>query len=130
VKVTGVSLHFYDEAINSDKFYRAFFFADGNRSQWIGVCHWGRYGARGQLKVQYYRTEAQAERMVRAKGQEKVKKGYELLGDGSYDAAHAVSHEFLSSMLHNRIARPPVRTSIGVSFIIEEEPDLADLLAS
>lgn len=130
MRIVGASLHYFDEAQNSDKFYRAFTFSrDG--SDWLTVCHWGRYGSVGTVKSVHFIDESAATTFVRSKVSSKIRKGYEVLGDGACDtAAMGASYVELSSMLHNRIARAPVRTSLGITFIIEEEPDVWDLLAA
>lgn len=132
IKVHGVSLHFYDEANNNDKFYRAFVWSNPS-GHWHAAFHWGRDGSAGQSGVVHYDTEAQVIQAMDRKLNEKLGKGYQFLGQGDieidgYDALDDTRK--VGDLLHARVGRDPVKLPSGFQLVIREEEDFEDLLLS
>ena len=128
-RVNGACLHMYDAKANHDKYYRIFQYEiDGT---WFVQAHWGRDGQRGQVKSTGYSTLRGAQREMISTMGDKVRKGYELLGEGTVavDERHHGDVRFISDKLADRVARPPIKLPDGYVFIIREEPDVLDLIA-
>lgn len=132
MKVHGVSLHMFDETNNSDKFYRAFVWQD--KGSWNVSYHWGRDGApRGQIATSCHFSLDDADRTLKKKINEKLRKGYEYLGQGEIDVADISSEYDLACAghkLHNRVGRTPTKLPNGFSLVIREEDDIEDLIHS
>lgn len=130
MKVHGVSLHFFDAGVNSDKFYRAFIWYDNN-GWWHVAYHWGRDGApRGQSKTETYFTKADVERALERKVNEKIRHGYQFLGQGEIEVRNVNDINETGNTLHARVGRTPVKSGSGFSLIIDEEADLLEMLTS
>ena len=135
MKVHGVSLHYFDDRQNADKFYRAFVW-HADDGTWQVTCHWGRDGApRGQVQTTSWDTLAQADLMLRKKVDEKLRKGYEYLGQGEIEVTDAIlrwgGHDGLSlagNKLHALVGRTPTKLPEGFSLLIREEDDIEDLV--
>lgn len=138
MKVHGISLHYFNDTANSDKFYRAFIFQD-NRQVWHVTYHWGRDGApRGQTKTEVFPTKHGVQMAMDKKVNEKISKGYEFLGQGEIEVSDILlnwgnaDHESLSlvgNRLHDRVGRTPTKLHTGFTLVIQEEDDIMDLLA-
>jgi predicted DNA-binding WGR domain protein len=129
VKVHGVSLHFFDAGVNSDKFYRAFSWKD-DQNEWHVAYHWGRDGApNGQVKTLMYSSRSAVEEALEKKVEEKIRKGYEFLGQGEIEVNDISDVAETGHRLHARVGRTPQKLSGGgFALIIQEEPDLLELL--
>lgn len=131
LRVYGVSMHLFDQARNSDKFYRTFIWpADG---AWHIAFHWGRDGApHGQVKHEVHGTMEAAQRAMDTKVSKQVSKGYQNLGQGTVEIAEHVLLNDPSAagmILHDRIGRKPMKPRDGFDLIIMEEDDIMDLIA-
>jgi predicted DNA-binding WGR domain protein len=138
MKVHGVSLHYFDDRRNSDKFYRTFIWQDSHQT-WHVAYHWGRDGApRGQTKMESYSTKRGVEMALDKKVNEKISKGYEYLGQGDIDVSDRLfnsdfmrNHAELSvigNQLHDRVGRTPTKLPSGFTLVIQEEDDIMDLI--
>lgn len=136
--VHGVSLHYFNDRQNSDKFYRTFIWQD-NAHLWHVAYHWGRDGApRGQTKIETYRTKSGVQMALDKKVNEKISKGYEYLGQGEIQVSDSLfNHEFMTNQanlsevgnqLHERVGRKPTKLPSGFSLVIQEEEDIMDLV--
>lgn len=128
--VHGVSLHYYNENANSDKFYRAFIWESSGL--WHVAYHWGRDGApRGQSKTEVFRTKTAVQMLLDKKVNEKISKGYQYLGQGDVKVPDVSSLNDVSATgfrLHEQIGREPVKLRNGFTLIIKEEDDIMDLI--
>lgn len=134
-KVHGVSLHFYDPGMGlsgSDKFYRAFIWATQNANGgtfWNAAYHWGRDGApTGQFKHETYTDRADAMHAIEKKVTEKVRKGYEFLGQGELEVRSISDVAEVGHEVHRKLGHTPTKVGGGFSLIIQEEADLLELL--
>lgn len=135
MKLHGVSLHYYDSEANHDKFYRAFVWYSPDKG-WQVTCHWGRDGApRGQVQTSSWHELSQADLFLRKKVDEKIRKGYEFLGQGEIEVSDwfqtALTDTMLArlgSKLHERVGRTPTKLHSGFSLIIREEDYIEDLI--
>jgi predicted DNA-binding WGR domain protein len=131
VRVHGVSLHYFNSEQNNDKFYRAFVWRSQN-GVWNVTCHWGRDGApSGQTLTTSWNTLTEADRMLSKKVDEKLRKGYEYLGQGEIEVSDV--HYFtqvntIGDLLHRRVGRQPTKLFGGFSLIIREEDYIEDLI--
>jgi predicted DNA-binding WGR domain protein len=128
---TGYALHYFDAGLGqrgSDKFYRAFFYE--NNGNWFSILHWGRDGTTGQAKVEAHADEHVARKHIEKKRTEKVRHGYEALGEGQHGlditkSATTIGEEFALFVSN----RAPDKSRMTGSYLIHEEPDLMDLLS-
>lgn len=137
MRVHGVSLHLFDDDNNHDKFYRAFVWR-ADDGAWQVTCHWGRDGApRGQVQTTGWNSLADADAMLRKKVDEKIRKGYEYLGQGEIELSDALlrwggaDHEGLSvagHRLHSLVGRTPTKLVGGFTLVIREEDYIEDLI--
>lgn len=132
MKVHGVSLHYFDSDKNSDKYYRAFVWYYPDKGVWKVTCHWGRDGApRGQSQSTSWGTLSQADTFLSKKVDEKVRKGYEYLGQGEIEVPDSVpinDVNLVGDLLHNRVGRKPTKLHGGFMLIIQEEEYIEDLI--
>jgi predicted DNA-binding WGR domain protein len=128
MRVHGVSMHYYNQRSNNDKFYRAMYWQVGGA--WYVGFSWGRDSAAGQTKVVSARDAAHAAQLVDRKKVEQLRKGYQWLGDGYVDVADQLPHNIAASgqLLHNKVGRPPLKLPTGMDFVIVEEDDVEDIL--
>lgn len=128
--VHGVSLHYYNDTANSDKFYRAFIWEDG--VGWHVAYHWGRDGApHGQSKTEQFGSRTGVQMALDKKINEKISKGYEYLGQGDIDVPDSAlinDVNMVGEILHRRVGRNPVKLASGFALIIMEEDDIMDLI--
>lgn len=128
---TGYALHFYDAGLGkngSDKFYHAFFFLDDDRS-YIVVLHWGRDGSVGQVKQETVSTYMDAKRLMDKKLNEKLRGGYEKLGEGTTGVDLTVAATTAAAVFALAVSeRDADKSRMTGGIIIHEEPDLMDLL--
>lgn len=130
MNVHGVSLHYFNEAANNDKFYRTFIYevTDG----WNVSYHWGRDGApHGQVKTEHFRTKQGVQMALDKKVNEKLSKGYEYLGQGDITVMDISTLSDVSSvgnLLHARVGRDPIKLPSGFSLIIKEEDDIMEMI--
>lgn len=130
--VTGTALHYFDAGVGqrgSDKFYRVFFY-QALAGHWNVIMHWGRDGTDGQAKVQQFETEWDARKLVDKKVNEKMRGGYEVIGSGqaSLDVLYR-REELLGAEFADAVAtRDPDKSRMSGGILIQEEPDLMDLL--
>lgn len=131
IKVHGVSLHYFNEQANSDKYYRMFIWAD-SKGAWCITYHWGRDGAKGQMKTDRFFREEAARHALELKVRRQVQKDYEFLGQGEIevdDIASLSDIPRVAELLHNRVGREPTKLPTGFQLIIREEEDVEDLLS-
>lgn len=129
-KVHGVSMHFYDERANSDKFYRMFVCDMNNgHGNWAFVKVWGRAGQAGTARVEYCGDEQLARHKLTRKTNEQRNKGYQLLGEDIVRSPLPLVDPISSAQkLHDRIGREPIKMPAGYVFIIREEEFIEDLI--
>lgn len=137
MKVHGISLHYFNDSQNADKFYRVFVWQE-HPNVWNVTYHWGRDGSpRGQTKTDTFQSLSGVQMAMDKKVNEKISKGYEYLGQGEIDVADIhlrwgnADHESLSligNKLHNLVGRKPVKLSGGFALVIQEEDDIMDLI--
>lgn len=132
ILVTGTALHFFDAGLGqrgSDKFYRAFIY-EAPAGHWNAIMCWGRDGTQGQAKVEQFASQSDANKVITKKIAEKLRHGYEVLGNG--EAILDVSNrreEVLGAEFADAVAqRDPDKSRMSGGIIIQEEPDLMDLL--
>jgi len=133
ILVKGTALHFFDAGLGqrgSDKFYRAFVY-EHPAGQWHAVMCWGRDGTYGQSKAEDFPTEYDANKVIQRKIAEKMRHGYEIIGNGDavLDIASSIRLEMLGvEFMHAVAQRDPDKSRMSGGIIIQEEPDLMDLL--
>lgn len=131
VLVKGTALHFFDAGLGqngSDKYYRAFVY-EWPKGQWVAVQCWGRDGTTGQSKVTIFDSVYDAEKAVNKKVTEKMRHGYESIGKGEAVLTIGITAETLGAEFAAAVSeRDPDKTRMSGGIIIQEEPDLMDLL--
>lgn len=91
------TIFFQDYSINSDKFYRTQVFQ--MNGAWIVGFMWGRRGTRGQVKVERFFAQSDAEEAARKKLYSKQAKGYN-------NAAHAMGGPALPRFVEEVVTKP------------------------
>jgi predicted DNA-binding WGR domain protein len=133
MKVHGVSLHYFNDTENSDKYYRVFIWPyEDSTGRWRVAYHWGRDGSpRGQVKEETYFAQRDAVDAVERRVHLKLDKGYEFLGRGDIEVPdmHTLSDiHHTGTLLHERVGRQPTKIFGGFSLIIREEDYIEDLI--
>jgi predicted DNA-binding WGR domain protein len=132
ILVEGTALHFFDAGLGqrgSDKFYRAFIY-ESPAGHWNAIMCWGRDGTQGQAKVQQFASKYDANKVIQKKIAEKMRHGYEILGNGQaiLDVLNR-REEVLGAEFADAVSeREADKTRMTGGIIIQEEPDLMDLL--
>lgn len=129
---TGYALHFFDAGVGqkgSDKFYRGFWYVDAKGTYRV-VTNWGRDGAVGQMKVDEFTNQFDAEKLLDKKRHEKVRHGYEILGQGTQlIVVDSMTTLQAAALFASLVAeRDADKTRMTGGILIHEEPDLMDLL--
>lgn len=134
VDCEGYSLHFFDAGLGnsgrgSDKFYRALYHANQDGSYTV-VLAWGRDGTTGQAQAHHIADLYDAKKLIEKKRVEKMRHGYEQLGQGEARINFGRYAQLTSACEEFAVAideRPPDKSRMSGGFIIQEEPDISSL---
>lgn len=78
-------LRYQDPERNSNKFYRLYLLWDEEERTYRLLCNWGRWGSRGQFKVEQFGDYGAASLAGIGKRREKESKGYRLVREERLD---------------------------------------------
>lgn len=133
MKAVGVALHYFDanagtSGRGSDKYYRIYLYGQtvGGQKVWKVTSHWGRDGAFGQDKTMTFEDWTDAKTYASKLGDSKMKKGYEWLGEKTVELTINNLPD-TGRRLINATGRTPTKIN-GFALVIQEEPDLLELL--